>query len=31
VDGVPTIKEFVDKIICDAEALLDSYQFLKTG
>jgi len=30
VDGVPTVKEFIDKIIFDAEALLDSYQFLKT-
>ncbi len=31
IDGVPTVKELIDNIIRDAEELLDSYEFLKTG
>jgi len=30
LDDVPTVKEFIDRIIGEAEALLDSYEFLKT-
>ncbi len=30
IDSVPTVKEFIDNIIQEAEELLDSYQFLKT-
>jgi len=30
IDRIPTVKEFVDSIIREAEELLDSWQFLKT-
>ena len=30
IDSVPTVKEFIDNIIREAEELLDSFQFLKT-
>jgi len=30
INGVPTVKEFVEGIIHEAEGLLDSFQFLKT-
>jgi len=30
IDSVPTVKEFIDSIIREAEELLDSWQFLKT-
>ena len=30
LDDVPTAKEFIDRIIREAEGLLDSYQFLKS-
>ena len=30
VDGESTVKEFIDNIICEAEELLDSFQFLNT-
>ena len=30
MDDVPTVKEFIDRIIREAEELLDSYEFLKT-
>ncbi|MBN1613127.1 MAG: nitronate monooxygenase [Deltaproteobacteria bacterium] len=30
VDSVPTVKDFIDGIIGEAEALIDSYRFLKT-
>ncbi len=30
IDHVPTVKELIDSIICGAEEILDSWQFLKT-
>ena len=30
IDSIPTVKEFIDSIIREAEELLDSWQFLKT-
>ena len=30
IDGVPTVKEFIDRMVGEAEELLDSYEFLKT-
>jgi NADH:quinone reductase (non-electrogenic) len=29
VDDIPTVKEFIDRIVGDAEKLLDGYEFLK--
>lgn len=31
IEGVPTVKEFIDGIISGAEEIVDSWQFLKTG
>jgi hypothetical protein len=30
IDTIPSVKDFVDNIIHDAEELVDSWQFLKT-